>query len=186
MRRLAFIATMVSLVCGNALAQECVSSVAPPEGWVTMPVTTAAGSATPVSERLVCTACSPLVEVVLGAAPPKVAMPASPSGLAWAEAATSDHHERAVSQVVANLRRTAPECTITGHARRGADIGSLGVLPVDVQKLCPGKREERQTNFISYDGKCLYYTLALWYGPPLDEANTQRLLRLVASVRFGR
>lgn len=59
MRRLALIATMASLACGNAVAQECVSSVAPPEGWVTLPVTTAGGSDTPVSERLVCTACSP-------------------------------------------------------------------------------------------------------------------------------
>jgi hypothetical protein len=187
MRRLALIATMVSLGCsGGAVAQECVSSAEPPEGWVFLPGMVVTSASMPDTERFICTACSPVVEVVLAAAPPRMPMPPSPSGLAWAEAAPSDHHQRAVSELLDNLRRAAPECTVTGHARRGANVGSLGVLPVDVQKICPGKREERQTNFLSYDGKCLYQTLAMWYGPPLDEANTQRLLRLVASVRFGR
>lgn len=187
MRRLALIATMVSLACSaGAAAQECVSSVAPAEGWAFLPVPRAVGNNTQILERLVCTACSPVVEVALAASPPKVPMPASPSGLAWAEADSSDHHQRVVGGLLDNLRRTAPGCTVTGDARRGANIGSLGVRPFDVQIVCPGKREERLTYFSSYDGKCLYDTVALWYGPPLDEANTQRLVRLVASVRFGR
>lgn len=189
MRRLATtIALALSMAsAGCAPPQECRSSVPlPAEGWAPLPFSPSAVTDTQVFQRLVCTACSPAVEVVLAAAPPRVPMPASPSGRAWAEAPTTDHHERAVRQVLDNLRATSPGCTVTGHARPGANVGSLGVLPIDVQKICPGKREERQTNFLSYDGRCLYMTLALWYGPPLDEAVTQRLLRLVAGVRFGR
>jgi hypothetical protein len=128
MQRLAMtIALVMSMapgsMAGGASAQDCRSSVAlPAEGWAFLPFSPSAVSDTQVFERLVCTACSPVVEVVLAAAPPKFPMPASPSGLAWAEAATADHHERAVRQLLDNLRATAPGCTVTGHARLVASV----------------------------------------------------------------